>query len=197
MVLFHPKRCLRKIVQWYEITVFRAYCQSHHIRCIIGDNTRIKHCRVKSKIDGVLIIGANCTLHGALFCFYGSGGRIELKDRVYINAYPWAKVSFYVKDSSTISIGSDCLFSNTIDIATTDWHRISDVKGNILNPEKDVNIGDHVWLGRKIIVCKGVSIPDNSVIGAGSVVTKSFDETNVIIAGNPAEIKKRGVRWKL
>lgn len=46
-----------------------------------------------------------------------------------------------------------------------------------------------------LIICKGVSIPDNSVIGVGSVVTKSFNESNVIIAGNPAVVKKQGIHW--
>ena len=117
-------------------------------------------------------------------------------DWVYINAFPRARVSFSVKNQSRILIGEGCLFSNSIDVSTTDWHRVFDDSGNVLNPEKDVCIGEHVWIGRKVTVCKGVSIPNDSIIGVGSVVTRSFDETNVVIAGNPAEIKKRGVNWK-
>lgn len=120
-----------------------------------------------------------------------------MKDRVYINAYSWARASFFVKDNSTILVGDDCLFSNSIDISTTDWHYIIDERNTIINPEKNVRIGDHVWIGRKVTVCKGCSIPSNSIIGACSVVTKSYDEEGVIIAGDPAVIKKRGVRWKL
>lgn len=197
MKLIHPRRYMRKFIPWCETTAFRFRCRLHHVHCEVGENTRIRNCRIESKEDGTLIIGSNCTLHGASFCFYGNGGRIELKDRIYINAYPWAKTKFFVSEHAVIQVGSDCLFSNTVDVATTDWHRIYDTEGNVLNPDKDVHIGEHVWCGRKVTICKGVSIPDHAVIGACSLVTKSFEETNVVIAGNPAEIKKRGVRWHL
>lgn len=197
MILIHPRRLVRKMIPWCETSFFRLKCRIKHVRCEIGVNTHIRHCTVQSKKDGILVIGSNCTLHGAAFGFYGSGGRIELKDRVYINAYPWAQTKFFVSDHAAIRIGSDCLFSNTIDVATTDWHRIYDSEGNVLNPDKDVQIGMHVWCGRKVTICKGVSIPDHAVIGACSIVTKPFEEKDVVIAGNPAEIKKRGVRWHL
>ena len=43
---------------------------------------------------------------------------------------------------------------------------------------------------------KGVNIANNSVIGASAVVTKGFEESNVIIAGNPAKVIKRGINWR-
>ena len=197
MKSFHPRRIIRSIPCRFETSLFRLRCRVRHVRCEIGENTRIRHCRVKSKEDGTLTIGANCTLHGVEFCFYGNGGRIELKDRSYFNAYPRKWISLFVKDRSTIRIEEDCLFSNSIDITTTDWHSVYDDSGNLMNPEKDVKIGKHVWIGRKVTICKGVSVPNDSVIGVGSVVTRSFYESNVIIAGNPADIKKRGINWKV
>lgn len=196
MRIFHPRRYLNRIVNWYCISVFLVQCRFHHIKCVIGNNVRIWRCSVKSKKDGTIIIGDNCILKGAAFCFYGSGGRIELSERVTINAYSWARTKMFVKDSSCIFVSNDCLFSNRIDISTTDWHGIYDESGQLLNPEKDVHIGQHVWIGRKATVCKGVTIPDNSIVGQCSVVTKSFNETNILIAGNPAMIKKSGIRWK-
>ena len=50
-----------------------------------------------------------------------------------------------------------------------------------------MSLGDNVWLGGGVIVCPGVTIGDNSVIGAGSVVTHSLP-ANVIAVGNPARI---------
>ena len=195
MELIHPRRFLRKVVYWIETSVFLLRCRKHNVRCQIGENTRLRHCHVRAKLDGTLIIGANCDLRGASFVFYGTGARIELKDRILINAYPNSRVIMFAKGNSSILVDSFCLFSNSIDIATTDWHSLYDDKDRLLNPEKDVHIGKHVWIGRKVTVCKGVSIPDDSVIGVGSIVTMSFCENNVVIAGNPAEIKKRGIHW--
>lgn len=48
-------------------------------------------------------------------------------------------------------------------------------------------IGNNVWLGGGVIVCPGVTIGDNSVIGAGSVVTKDVP-ANVVAAGNPCRV---------
>lgn len=195
MLFFHPKRFFRKAGTWIGVSCFRMQCRIHRVECKIGKNTHIKHCKVAAKQNGLLVIGDDCTLHGAYFGFYGSGGRIELKDRVFINAYPRSRAAMFVKDKSSIVIESGCLFSNSIDISTTDWHYIYDDSGNLLNPEKDVFIGKHVWIGRKVTICKGVTVQENSIIGSCSVVTKAFSEGNVIIAGNPAEIKKRGVHW--
>lgn len=49
-----------------------------------------------------------------------------------------------------------------------------------------IKIGDHVWLGANVIVLPGVEIGDGCVVAAGSVVTRSFLENKIIIAGNPA-----------
>ena len=50
-----------------------------------------------------------------------------------------------------------------------------------------ITIGDNVWLGGGVIVCPGVTIDDNSVIGAGSVVTRAIP-ANVVAVGNPARV---------
>ena len=53
-----------------------------------------------------------------------------------------------------------------------------------------VKIGDNVWIGMNAVILKGVTIGENSVVAAGSVVTKSV-ESNAVVAGNPATVVKR------
>lgn len=61
---------------------------------------------------------------------------------------------------------------------------------------RDVHIGDKCWIGMNSIILPGVILADGVIVGAGSIVTKSVLEKNVIIAGNPAKIIKRYEREK-
>ena len=55
---------------------------------------------------------------------------------------------------------------------------------------KEVNIGEKCWIGMNAMVLPGITLGDHTIVGAGSVVTKSFPKGHCIIAGNPAEIIK-------
>lgn len=54
-------------------------------------------------------------------------------------------------------------------------------------PGKDITIGRKCWIGMNCMILPGITLGDNTIVGAGSVVTKSFPEGNCIIAGNPAK----------
>lgn len=96
-----------------------------------------------------------------------------------------------------VSIGEDCMFSSDINIWTTDGHPIYDLNtGNLINEDKDISIGNHVWLARNVSIHKGAVIPDNCVVGAHAIVTKEFSEPNCLIAGIPAKILKKNIRWE-
>jgi acetyltransferase-like isoleucine patch superfamily enzyme len=65
----------------------------------------------------------------------------------------------------------------------------------INKPKTGINVGEHVWIGMNSIILKDVNIADNVVIGACSLVNKSFVENYTAIAGSPAKIVKRNVNW--
>ena len=101
-------------------------------------------------------------------------------------------------NDSQIIIGKDCMFSSEIKIMSGDAHIILDKnsKKYLKNNEKNIcELGDHVWVGMRNIICKNAKIPDNCIVGAGSVVSKKFDTKNCVIAGNPAKIIKKEVDW--
>lgn len=97
---------------------------------------------------------------------------------------------------SQITIGRDCMFSSDIDVRTGDSHSIiSQESSERINYAKDISIGDHVWIAAHSILLKGTSIPENSVVAAGSVVTRSYETKGIIVGGNPAKQLKEGITW--
>ncbi len=94
-----------------------------------------------------------------------------------------------------MEIGALCMFSYGITLRNHDSHRIIDPSsGRVLNPPKDVILGRHVWIAQNATILKGCHIGDNSVIGFGSIVTKSCPPGSVM-AGVPAKIVKEDINW--
>lgn len=95
-----------------------------------------------------------------------------------------------------IEIGNNCLFSWDVTLMDTDHHDII-FNNKKINENKNIIIGNHVWLGANTNILKGVTIADNNIVGTGTTVTKSILEENVIV-GNTLEIKilKENIEWK-
>ena len=87
-----------------------------------------------------------------------------------------------------ITIGANTMLAAGVYVTDADWHDLYD-RAQPIGANAPVNIGNNVWLGDGTTVCKGVSIGDNTVVGAASVVTRSLPE-NVVAAGNPAQVVK-------
>lgn len=94
-----------------------------------------------------------------------------------------------------ICIGDHTLFSWNITMMDHDAHGIFNSHGDRLNKEKDIIIGDNVWIGCNVTILKGTELPNNVVVGANSLITKKFKQTNIVLAGNPASIKKENISW--
>ena len=89
-------------------------------------------------------------------------------------------------NDSSIEIGSNCLIGCNFSVFDSDFHGIQVINRNNGNfPSIPVKINDNVFIGNNVTILKGVNIGINSIIGAGSVVTKDVN-ANSIYAGNPA-----------
>lgn len=100
-------------------------------------------------------------------------------------------------DAGDVLIGDDAKWSWNVYLKSDDTHPIFDVKTQkCLNQSTEIIIGNHVWICMNVTILKNSIIKEQSVIGACSVVAKKFDEGNVIIAGNPAQICKRNINWQ-
>ena len=95
----------------------------------------------------------------------------------------------YIRGGGNIVIGKYCQIANNVIIVTTNHLYNKDLYyGNIEN--KDIIIGDNVWIGSGAKIMPGVKIGNNSVVSAGSVVTKDI-ESNVLVGGVPARVIKK------
>ena len=101
-------------------------------------------------------------------------------------------------ENATIIIGDDCMFASQIIFLASDGHTIyTTIDKKCINKTKTITIRDHVWIGRNTHVLKGSYIEKNCIVGLGSIVNKQFNESNAIIAGNPAKIVKHNVCWDI
>ncbi len=91
-------------------------------------------------------------------------------------------------------IGEGTVISWGCEFLDENWHTIA-YEGR-REREGGIVVGRRVWIGSHVKVLKGARIADGSVVAAGSVITKAFDEQNVLLAGNPAAIVRRGVSWQ-
>ena len=115
--------------------------------------------------------------------FYTDFGKnITVGDHVFINS------GCKFQDQGGIYIGDETFIGHNVVLATLD-HDIDPEKRYMLYPAP-IHIGNRVWIGSNVVVTKGVTIGDNSVIAAGAVVTKDVP-ANVVAGGVPAKVIKK------
>lgn len=133
-----------------------------------------------------LSIGSNCVFHRTVsICFPENvtlGDNVRVNEGVYIGA-----------GYGKVVIGNDVTLSPYVKIVNAGYDVdlfMQDERHHI--EDKNTYIGNNVWVCMGAIICPGVKISGNHVIiAAGAVVNKSFDESYVLLAGNPARIVKR------
>ena len=125
-------------------------------------------------------VGENCYIESPYFANWG-GHHVHLGSNIYVNA------GLKLVDDTHIYIGDCTMLGPNVVIATAGHPIEPTLRSKGMQYNLPVRIGRNCWLGAGVIVMPGVTIGDNSVIGAGSVVTKDIP-ANVVAVGNPCRV---------
>ena len=105
----------------------------------------------------------------------------------YFGDYVYANFNLTMVDDGNIYVGDRVMFGPNVVLATPNHPINIRLRAHSLQYNKEIHIGNNVWIGANVVVVPGVTIGDNSVIGAGSVVTKDIP-ANVVAVGNPCRV---------
>ena len=146
-------------------------------------------------------IGEDCYIEPPLHANWG-GKFVHLGNHVYAN------FNLTLVDDTHIYIGDRTKLGPNVVIATAGHPIVPELRMQGLQFNMPVHIGKNCWLGSGVLVMPGVTIGDNSVIGAGSVVTRDIP-ANVVAVGNPCKVlrpindrdreyyfRDRKIKWK-
>lgn len=133
-------------------------------------------------VEELLGKSENAFINPPFYCDYGT--HIEVGKNFFAN------YNCTIIDVAKVKIGNNCQFAPNVSIYTA-GHPIHPVSRNSLYEYGiSVTIGDNVWIGGNTVILPGVHIGSNTVIGAGSVVTKDIPDW-VVAAGNPCRVVKQ------
>lgn len=120
--------------------------------------------------------------------YLGQGAKMTIKGNSFINT------NTVINCFNDISIGEGTVISDDVRIQDSDNHIIVESGKEKCN-SFPITIGNHCWIGKNVIILKGVHIGDGAIIGAGSVVVKDIP-SGCLAVGNPAHVIKENVEWK-
>ncbi|MBR3884167.1 MAG: sugar O-acetyltransferase [Bacteroidaceae bacterium] len=121
----------------------------------------------------------NFCIEPIFFCDYGYN--IEIGENFYMN------VNCVILDGAKVTFGDNVFVAPGCGFYTAGHPIGATLRNKGLEYAKPITIGNNVWIGAQVCVLPGVTIGDNCVIGAGSVVTKDIP-SNVVAVGNPCHV---------
>ena len=127
-------------------------------------------------------IGENCYIEPPLHSNWG-GHHVHFGNNVYAN------FNLTMVDDTHIYVGDNTMFGPNVTLATAGHPLTPELREHAYQYNAPIYIGKNCWLGAGVIVMPGVSIGDNTVIGAGSIVTKDIP-ANVVAVGNPCRVMR-------
>jgi acetyltransferase-like isoleucine patch superfamily enzyme len=141
-------------------------------------------------------VSGQVTFKGSALLKFGSNivvgpeGNLQLGEKFRIS--PQSSIICFKR----IVFGNTCRLSWEVQVLDTDFHKIKTLDGEYINKPKDIEVGNHVWIGSRVSIMKGAKIGDDCIVAANSVVTKHLEGEHQVIAGIPAKVVRTGVTWE-
>lgn len=127
-------------------------------------------------------IGENCYIEPPFHSNWG-GRNVHFGKNVYGN------FNLTLVDDADIYVGDSTMFGPNVTVCTAGHPINAELRKKIYQFNLPIHIGKNVWIGANAIIMPGVSIGDNSVVGAGAVVTKDIP-ANVVAYGTPCKVQR-------
>lgn len=183
-----------ELIGFDKIKGLEIKIRGNNNKIVIADDVVFQNCQINVVADNSLIeIGKKTILKNtSIFIIAGTKQHLSIGQKVYIN-----EAKIVLEEISECFIQDECLFGKGIHIRTSDGHSLLDKQtGDILNPVvKPIIIGKRCWLAHNVTILKNVQLAEGTVVANGSIVTKSFNEPNIVIGGVPARILKHNILW--
>ncbi len=145
-----------------------------------------------SKQETRFVIGKNATVRveGMFRIYNGSDIRVY-QDAELVLKEGFCNMGVQLACAKKLTIGKGCALARDVIIRDCDAHEI--IKEGYETSE-EICIGDHVWIGTRAIILKGVTVGEGAIIAAGAVVTKDVPP-HCLVAGVPARVIRENVEW--
>lgn len=146
--------------------------------------------------NDITYLNVNGTLNFLGNSSIGRGCRFDIGEHAKVTVGNGTYINHFTKliIKHCLEIGNNCAISWDCSFLDEDFHNIY-YEGKKAVRSNGIKIGNNVWIGANVSLYKGVEISNGSIVAANSVVKSAFVEENVLIAGNPATIVKRNVKW--
>jgi maltose O-acetyltransferase len=118
---------------------------------------------------------------------YGLGGSCASRIQARVGARTFVNYALVALDVASITIGDDVQIGPNVQLVTPTHPIEPEARRAKREAAEPITVGDNAWLGGGVIVLPGVKIGENTVVGAGSIVTKDLP-SNVVAVGNPARV---------
>lgn len=128
-------------------------------------------------------VGEGCYIEPPFHANLGGG-------HVHLGKYVYANFNLTMVDDTHIYVGDYTMIGPNVTVATAGHPILPELREKLYQYNMPVHIGRNCWIGAGAEILPGVTIGDNSVIGAGSVVTKDIPE-NVVAVGNPCRVLRK------